>query len=566
MHSIFVCLVIVALQPQFGLLANAVVPEQTEATYQLWLVRSQAITDDLIKDAADLDPSNRALLLARLAQHWWQANPEKARVWMAKAIETVEAVPNKEAPDKRQERLTVARLLFQIAAPLDQKLTKRLLVILSDDRLVDDERTANADSLIDAATSLLDTDPTRATELAALALRTGHSNYLPAFLEVLRNKDPKQADLLFSQALAVARQTLSGPLLDLLTRTAFPTQMQRPAQPVPPDNLRAELLQLHIAFLQANQIKPDSQTATCNGVVTFIAPVVLEFDRFLPQQAPIVRQAVNQCHSANPLGQQRIDEASRSQPLNTIEDLLKAADDAKDLKVRTVYQYRAAMLATEKKDFQRAIEILDGMSSDARAFMGGSWEARRWEWAALSAIKQYEAGAVFEMRQTMNDVPAELRPLAKITFLRMFKPKPKDDADPTLEFLNEARAGLRRPSSGSDAEKYSWYFVLLDLTVRYQPEEARTVLKEAIAVLNRAEQAKAADSSKDQSVRLDTSAISSSLPAALLEIDEYTVKEAVSSITSTRTRAEVRLELLGACLERMRTVKKTAVPANSKAG
>jgi len=35
-------------------LARAVVPEQTAATNQLWLVRSQGITDDLIKDAADL--------------------------------------------------------------------------------------------------------------------------------------------------------------------------------------------------------------------------------------------------------------------------------------------------------------------------------------------------------------------------------------------------------------------------------------------------------------------------------------------------------------------------------
>jgi hypothetical protein len=161
-------------------------------------------------------------------------------------------------------------------------------------------------------------------------------------------------------------------------------------------------------------------------------------------------------------------------------------------------------------------------------------------------------------------VPAELQPFSKISFLREFKPKPKDDADPTLQFLTEARADLRRTSYGSDTEKYSWYFVLLELTVKYQPEEARMVLKEAIAVLNRAEEAKAADASKDQPVHLDTSAISSSLPATLLEMDEYAVKEAVSSIASTRTRAEVRLELLGACLQRMRTMKQPA--AASKAG
>jgi hypothetical protein len=105
----------------------------------------------------------------------------------------------------------------------------------------------------------------------------------------------------------------------------------------------------------------------------------------------------------------------------------------------------------------------------------------------------------------------------------------------------------------------------LDLTVKHQPSEAGAVLKEAISVLNRAEQTKAADSS-NQSVHLDTSATSSLLPATLLEMDEYAVKEAVSSITSTRTRAEVRLQLLGACLQRMRTVKQPAVPAASKAG
>ena len=100
----------------------------------------------------------------------------------------------------------------------------------------------------------------------------------------------------------------------------------------------------------------------------------------------------------------------------------------------------------------------------------------------------------------------------------------------------------------------------MDLTVKYEPAEAGAVLKEAIALLNHAERG---DASKDQTAHLDTSAISSSLLATLLEMDEYPVKEAVSSIASTRRRAEVRLELLGACLQRMRTAKQPAVPAKA---
>src|SRR6185369_14470718 len=120
---------------------------QQEALANLWLVRSQTITEDLVKDATDFKPSGRALLWARLGQHWWRDDPERARAWILRSIEIVEAVPNRENPAERSLRLATARFLLNIVAPLDQRLSKRLIAILSEDaeRVGEAERRENAE-------------------------------------------------------------------------------------------------------------------------------------------------------------------------------------------------------------------------------------------------------------------------------------------------------------------------------------------------------------------------------------------------------------------------------------
>lgn len=570
MRSIRLCLLTLVIAAVFGSVKHAALAQEADPSYDLWLVRSQTITADLIKDGADLDPSRRSLLLARLAQRWWRDNPEKARSWMSRAIETVEAFPNKEKPADRRERLSTARLLLKIVTPLDQKFTKRLVNVLSDyEELADSERAASAEGLIDAAFSLVDEDPQRAAQLGLVALRVGEpsSSNLTSFLFKLGKKDKRVADAFFLQVIAVARQNLGFEYLSALTYFAFPAQTQVGANiPVPPDALRTELLKLDVAFLQANPISTENKNRVCASIGSFIAPVLMEFDRLLPQQAAAVRQAINLCQSQSPLGQQRLDDALRKQPLDTVDDLLKAAADATDFKVRTVYEYRAAGRAMEMKEFDRALNILDGMSKEAREFSGITWPSRRWDWAAISALDKYNRGDLNGMRLTMDAVPADLQSFAKIAFVHRLPVNRSKEGDPTLEFLNDARKGLSR-SYGSDGDNYSWYFGLLGLTVKYEPGEAASDLKDAIAALNRAEKEKEKTVLKDQSGNLDTSAIGESLPASLLEMDEYAVKEALSSINSPETRAQVRLAVLEACLQRMRKAKQSgpkAVPVASK--
>jgi hypothetical protein len=408
MRFICICFLIMAMQPVFCFAQQVGSAQQGSSSYDLWLVRSQTITADLIKDSADLTPSERALLWARLAQRWWRDDPEKARSWMLKPIEIVEGVPNKENPDERRQRLGTVRLLLKIVAPLDQKLSARLVAILTEDAEQEAKSapTANTDGLIEAAIFLVDKDPPRAAELGAIALRVGRPTQITWLIFKLRAKDPRLADTLFGQTIAAVRQSLDSALLYSLTEVAFTDSIYPGANSAAPrDDLRTELLKLDVVYLQANPIDAENRASICISIASFIVPVLAEFDRLLPQQAGIVRQSLNQCQSLSPLAQQRVDEARRDQPLKTVDDLLKAADDAQDSKVRTIYEYRAAVLAKEKNDFDRALKILDSMSTESREFGGGTWEAYRWDWAATSALRHLKSGDVYGMRLVINAVP-----------------------------------------------------------------------------------------------------------------------------------------------------------------
>lgn len=559
MRLLTTCLLIIALIPVQVSGQQTTSVQQGNPAYDLWLVRSQAITDDLIKDITDLNSSDRVLLWAKLAQRWWRDNPEKARSWILKAIDIVRYVPNKENPGERRERLGAARALLQIITPLDQELSKQLLSFLVEDieKTADADRSANADGIIEAAISLANRDPQRAAELGAMALRLGQPNQITSLIFALGRKDRKLANALFAQALLAAREPLTSEFLNALTYAAFPEAMQGEANSSwPPDNLRSELLKLDVAYLQLNPINAENRNSICGSIGAFIAPVLPQFDRLLPQQAGTVRQYVIQCNSSSPLVRQRMDDSLSQRPLNTIDDLLKAADDAQDMKVKTVYQYRAASMAKEQQELERAIKILDSMSREAREFMGGSWEAYRWEWAALLALRYFKSGDVYAMRVALNAVPADLQPFARLTFVAQLPEKRNQETDPTLEFLSEARAGLRR-SSIADAEKCGWYFGLLRLIVKHQPADATAVLKEAVAALNNAAQANDKTGSKEgRAAWLES--ISRNLPATLLELDEYSVKESLAAIRAPDVRAQVRLDFLGACLARLRNLKQAA--------
>jgi hypothetical protein len=167
-RSIQACLLILALASLVW--AQSAQKDERE----LWLVRSHNITNDVLKDAADLSSMQRAVLWAKLAQRWWSEDQKRARTWSANAIEVVEQVPNKETEAEREKRLDTARALLTILTPLDQQFTKRLMTVLTPlDKSAQPENNGSADALIDAAITIVKDDPKRAAEIGALALTSG---------------------------------------------------------------------------------------------------------------------------------------------------------------------------------------------------------------------------------------------------------------------------------------------------------------------------------------------------------------------------------------------------------
>ena len=509
---------------------------QTDNADELWRVRAQTITDDVLKDTSSLNSLRRALVWAKLAEIWWLADQRRAQTWITSAVEIVEQVPNRESPQERQQRMGTAKFLLNVASRFDQKLSQRLITLVTDvdESTSADDRDGSANSLIHVA--IRTDDPKRASELGAQALRIGIPSDIADLLFALRGRDVKLADTLFVQALNVARKEESPNLLDALTYAAFPAQ-KGVAGPVstPPDNLKAELLKLHAAYLSAHANELQNGLSVCWAVSGFIVPVLPEFDRLLPQEALVVRQTVQKCRAVIPNSREELETPGSSQSLNTVEALLKASAESEISSMRALYQYRAAVIAKDHGDYERALKILDNMSDESRELMQGSWDAYRWDWAASAALDHFQNGRLVEMNLVLDAVPAKLQPFAKMAFLDRLPVKKLPAGTPTIQFLNEAATGLRK-SSMAESEKYDWYFGLLKLTLRYQRSDAVPVFKEAIASLNRATTADAKF--------LDTNQFANFLPASLLEMDEFAVKETLASVTNLEARTQLRLQLL----------------------
>lgn len=504
--------------------------QQNEA----WRARSEALTADLLKDAGQLNAVRRAVILGRLGQGWWNEDVSRARKWFQTAIELVEQVPNKESSNDRRERIMAARKILKMVAPLDQKLTLPLIKILTPgSQSSDPERTENADWLMNSATDLVAVDLNRANDLASLALRVGPPNDIATFLVAMRGKDAQRADAMFTQALSLAKQqSFPVQLLNSLNYAAFPVQRNFARNaPVPPDNLRTELLQYEINFLNSYPIDDDNRGSMCSCVSGFIAPMLDEFDRLLQTDAVVVRQAMDKCQPLIPTDQP-----------HTSEDFLKAASDAKNGQVQTNDEFRAADVAQATENYDLAIKILDGMGKEQREFMGGgAWESFRWSWAAQGAIDYYQRGRLAEMDVILNTVPVSLQPFAKISFLdRLPEPRVDSDPAPIIQILNEALIDLRR-SNATDLDKYNWYIAVLRTTVKYQPTEAAGVLKAAVSLLNKANDRKS----------LETVEFSERIAEPLLAMDEVVVKDSISRMTLVEGRANLRLVLLTATLRHM---------------
>ena len=518
-----------------------------------WLSRAEEITYDALKDVVFLSPLEQSIFYAKLGEAWWKEKPEQARLWLQKAVYAVEIVPNKENPTEKQQRLATARLLFKIVSRADKSLSDRLLNVFTAES-AGGENQQIAEALIESALSLVDKSPQRAVDLGTVSVRFGISNRFASLIWHLQVRSPELARKLFLSALAVARETRDERWFSLLGYTAITKGDDSNLKSALPRTLQIELLKLYLEPLQGIPINEENQKRICSHVSSFILPFQAKFNELLPAQAEQINPIIARCQTVfSPLQKEQADQSSETRTLKTIEDYLSAAEEEKDLKVKTIYQYKAAQMAFGQHNYERAISILDNMSEESRRVLRNAWEGHRWEWAADFAFQLFKQGSELEMNQVLEKVPSDIRGFAQITLAD--KLPDKTPVTFITELLSSAQKNLAR-SKRPNAERIEGYLVLMRLYVQYQElDEAADAIKEIIKLVNQTTDEASEKKKNGLSIFLeDEKLFLEGLPAAIFERREYAVRDAIASISILPKRLLARLELLSLCLAEYQTL------------
>jgi hypothetical protein len=517
---------------------------------KLWSLRALSLTDSIIVDSLALASFDRALLFARLGEAWWKDDPERAKVWLKKAVRELDYASTGTV-DAQHQKLFTARALLAIIAPRDRELSVRLanMFMSESGQLPDDEREQNAEALLDAALAVVDNDPDRAARLGAASIRNGRTRQLVDLLERLSSRDPRLGAALFSEAVAVGRASSDANLFLQLGQVAFPNG-QDASSPIPVEAQTLLLASLEQEFL-SHTAEP-GKDANCK-FAWIIAPLVGQYERLLPQHTPLVRTALVRCQaSLDSLSRSRVDEGLGEKPAKSVEDLLKEAEGAVDPKVRTFQLARAASMAAQQHDYDRAIDILDTISSEGRELIKGAWNGGRWDYAARSAFAHAKSGDYAGMRKVIAETPVDLRPLTLIDVAE--KLATDGDQIVAIELAHEARRTLEKADVG-ESERVATRISLVRLFGRLAPADAPLALQEMVETMNREtqpEQVKGERFGVDPRDALLLAPII--LPISLLELDDLGVQQTASSIKPPISRVRVRLGFLASSLEKMRAV------------
>ena len=489
-----------------------------------WLSQAATTTDELLKHAVGLNPPRRALLFGYLAKTWHGRENVKAREYMKKAIEEVAHAPNRETLAERNERLSSARTLLALAVNFDSELTQKINSILNThvDQDSVEQRNANATALVQAALSVVENDPDKALSLGLMSLKVGRTPNMIHLLSKLGMRDQSAGDKLFFEVLAVTKKTLDSNMLAALSRLAF-------VGAAPSEAVRKNTLSvLSDILLSASHAETDCEFAR------IAAPLIPQFRALLPNRAQMVEATAARCgNSSNGLGE-TVTGRNYDPQLKTVDDFLRAADETSNRERRVFLRSRAAYLASQNKDHERAISILDAFDEEEREQLNETWDNWRWEFASSAALERLQHDDIPAIDRIVYATPIRLRAFVEISVAgEMDSRRHRDKA---VELLQDARRNLAKATDVS----LDWYLSLLRRYVKLIPQDATLVLEDLVKSLNRTDAQRDQDNSKNSVFNLTPV----ELPTILLENDLAQVRSIIAKINVKATRLRFKMSIL----------------------
>jgi hypothetical protein len=529
----------------FILQTASIAQEKSPQTRDQWMIRAERLTDDLIKDAETLSPYGRALLFAGLGETWWEVDRERARAFFNKAVELAKAQPGSESAGRRYPFAT-AHAVFSILVRYDKVMSDELMKLFLGDQenQSEQDRNQNAQAIAGVATKFMPTDPKRALEIGLASLRVGASFQILSLIWNFSERDIKSAELLFKEALAVARSRNDTALLNILAQAAYqgignPTKKQ-----IVSDRLCAEMLNLIADFLLQIPTARPLKSSDCS-IASIAARLIGEFDRLLPARAAAVREAIVRCQPVFDSFQRKETESYfKSQPLKTAEDYLKAAEGGEDSILRFSLQMRAASMSASEKDYEQAIKILDSMTVPPNTSIVASWKSARQRYAGQLAIEHIRLDRIDLAQQVIAMTPDDLQGSVCIEVAGELFGRKNPNA---IDFIREARIAMARADLSSQTLRE--YMSLVSLYEARLPAEAIDMLNEAVAAINRAWQMKRKETAAEE---YEVNWLIGGVSDALFERDEAGVRAAFSSIEDPVRRVSMRHRALRSILLKYR--------------
>jgi hypothetical protein len=223
--------------------------EELAKAVTLWHDRAERFTNAALEDEWHIFVQH-PVLKARLAQAWWKVDIQRARPWLASAVDEVTITFPNQADEVRQQRLWAAESVLRICEYLKeekfaQKILDSLLAIPKENGSKSQHSPITsglAQSLSMAAFEIARDDPARALKIGQtlIALHSGMS--VNRVADAVRYKDEQGANKLYIDGLTEAANTSDFAMAGELMQYAFPF-FQNPG-PETPDAVKATTIEL----------------------------------------------------------------------------------------------------------------------------------------------------------------------------------------------------------------------------------------------------------------------------------------------------------------------------------
>jgi hypothetical protein len=510
----------------------------TQKEMARWMERARYWTDAALEEEWRLEPDQRTLFHARLAQLWWKADARRASGWLQGALRDAGDIPPNETEASREKRLASARLLFGFVGEFDLASRQRLLDTLLDSvkRAGGPYKSASAaqtvDWLGDTARDLLQSDPPAAGHLFEKMLPYANGNFLQAWLPDLYFSAPDLAPDLHRKAIAAALASRNPDLAFGLLEAVDPV-FGGPDRPQVPAELRSATLAAAARIFVARQ--QDAPAEAC-----MLAPDLIRMASGVPDElAPRVQVGVAQCEQNGPGGQKR-EVALQQKQLKTADDYLNAADAATDVAERALFKSRA-MIMLEKSDPARALDIAESFTEEeAKANHDGVNLRPNIIHRAIGQLvkeKDYQA-----LQRVIDRQGHDWRLAVLVEAAQASRP-----ADQSFARLMYGEA--RRELADTTVRDPHLLMAVLQLASSLAPEEESAVLREICAAIN----AMPADDPKGPGIHflpLWYSFGPMNTPPGIADLDDGSLKATIDTLKAPQYRVAFRLSLTRASLIR----------------